>query len=276
MNAADFGTKDVRGISLRGDPEREPCFTVVHTDAELQDWPDMSEMSRRQRLHRHMNNEVVSMEIAAQCIVDFPDAPWDLRLSLARQVADESRHTEMLLRRLVALNGFKGEFPIANFEWSVTMMIPDLVGRLAVQNRTFEAGLIDILGELKTRWQEAGDGETAEMLETILADEIVHVRFANRWIRQTTRENPRRLLDVAHAIQFLARAFDQLSPSPGEVNAAGVVLTEALIAERRRAPAVNIGDRKIAEFTDDEVAEVLRQAGFRSLVAETTAQHGGD
>jgi len=33
-------------------------------------------------------------------------------------------------------------------------------------------------------------------------------------------------------------------------------------------PAVNIEDRKLAEFSDDEIAEILRQAGFRSLIPE--------
>ena len=33
-----------------------------------------------------------------------------------------------------------------------------------------------------------------------------------------------------------------------------------------RVPAVNIEDRKLAEFSDEEIHEILRQAGFRSLV----------
>ena len=31
-------------------------------------------------------------------------------------------------------------------------------------------------------------------------------------------------------------------------------------------PAVNIEDRKLAEFTDEEIEEILKQAGFRSLL----------
>jgi uncharacterized ferritin-like protein (DUF455 family) len=100
----------------------------------------MSDISRRERLHRHMNNESGAMEIAARCLVDFPDTPWDLRMALARQVSDESRHANLLLQRLRELDGFKGEFPIANFEWGVTLMLEDLPGRLAVQNRTPRRG----------------------------------------------------------------------------------------------------------------------------------------
>lgn len=255
-------TKVVGGVTLHTDPAREACFRVVHTDAEMQEWPDMSEVSRRERLHRHMNNETGAMEIAARCLADFPDAPWDLRMSLARQTADEARHAALLLRRLRELGGAKGEFPVSNFEWGVTLMLDNLPGRLAVQNRTFEAGLIDILGSLRTRWREAGDGTTADMLETILADEVTHVRFANRWIKRLTEADPRILLQVAMAVRFLGRVNAQLAPQPGDVNAVGIAWTE----ERRQAPAVNVEDRRAAEFTDEEIAEVLRQAGFRAIV----------
>lgn len=267
MRAPSPDTKVVGGVVLRRDPAREPCFTVVQTDAEMQDWPDMSEISRRERLHRHMNNETGAMEIAARCLADFPDAPWDLRLSLARQTADEARHATLLLRRLRELSGDKGEFPVANFEWGVTLMIPDLPGRLAVQNRTFEAGLIDVLGTLRTRWREVGDDATADMLETILADEITHVRFANRWIKRMTEEDPRTLLKVAMAVRFLGRVNAQLAPKPGDENAVGIAWTE----ERRLPPAVNIEDRREAEFSDAEIAEVLRQAGFRSILPSIPA-----
>ena len=141
-------------------------------------------------------------------------------------------------------------------------MLDDLAGRLAVQNRTFEAGLIDVLGTLRNRWREAGDNETADMLETILADEITHVRFANRWIKRATQENPRILLDVAKAVRFLGQVNERLAPQPGDVNAVGIAWTE----ERRMPPAVNVEDRKEAEFTDEEIAEVLSQAGFRSIL----------
>ncbi len=262
MSTATKDTKVVGGVELRRDPAREPCFTVVHTDAEMQEWPDMSDISRRERLHRHMNNETGAMEIAARCLLDFPEAPWDLRMSLARQVADESRHAQLLYDRLRQLDGFKGEFPVANFEWGVTLMLDNMPGRLAVQNRTFEAGLIDVLGTLRNKWREAGDDVTADLLEGILADEITHVRFANRWIKRTTEQNPRTLLQVAMAVRYLGRVNEQLAPQPGDTNAVGIEWTE----ERRLPPAVNVEDRKAAEFTDEEISEVLRQAGFRSIL----------
>jgi len=260
--AAPTSTKTVRGVTLHGEPARETCFKVVSTDAEMAEWPDFSEQSRRERLHRHMNNECSAMEIAAQAVADFTDAPWDLRMAIARQAADESRHVAILHRRLKEFGGTKGEFPVSNYEWCVTGMIDNLPGRLAIENRTFEAGLIDILGQLKTTWRAAGDDRTADALEAILADEITHVRFANRWIRRLTEQQPGVLLLVAQAIRFLRAVNTALMPQVGETNTVGFTFT----AEKQQAPAVDVDGRLEAGFTEEEVLEVLKQAGFRSIL----------
>lgn len=259
------GIKVVGGIELRADPAREAIFKVVSTDDEMVDWPDMSEISRQERIHRHMNNECGAMEIAAQALCDFPDAPWDLRMKVARQAADEARHVLLLLARLRALGGEMGQFPVSNFEWCVTNMMDNLPGRLAIENRTFEAGLIDLLSVLKNTWRAAGDIATAETLDGILADEITHVRFANRWIRRLTEEDPRVLLQVAKAVRFLGYVNQTLAPEPGSYNAVGVVISE----ERLRPPAVDVEGRLEADFTEEEVAEVLKQAGFRSILPQS-------
>jgi uncharacterized ferritin-like protein (DUF455 family) len=262
--AAAPGRKLVRGVELHADPAREARFTVVNLDEEMVDWPDMSEQSRRERLHRHMNNECVAMEIAAQALVEFPDAPWELRLAMARQATDEARHVAVLRQRFLELGGTIGEFPVSNYEWTVTGMLDNLPGRLAVQNRTFEAGLIDLLGSLRNKWRAQGDHHTAELLEGILADEITHVRYANRWIKRLTVEQPRVLLQVARAVRYLRAVNTALAPREGDVNASGV----ARDATRQDAPAVFVEGRLEAEFTPEEVAEVLNQAGFRQIVPQ--------
>jgi hypothetical protein len=259
-------TKQVKGMTLRRDPLREDCFSVVNSDAELQEWPDMTEISRRQRLHRHMNNETGAIEIAAQCLVDFPEAPWDLRMHLARQCWDESRHVASLYRRLREIGGYKGEFPISNFEWTVTCMLDSLAARLALQNRTFEAGELDLLGQLPAKWREVGDDATAEVLESILADEITHVRFANQWLKRMVQEDRRILLKIAMAVRFLSAVTAAVAPKEGEVGPTGVPFVKP---EEKLAP-VNIEDRKRAEFSDAEIDQFLRQSGFQSIMAAGT------
>lgn len=253
--SASVRRKVVNGMSLCADPAREPCFTVVHTGAEMADIHEgMSDVARRERLHRHMNNEMGSLENAVQALVDFPEAPWELRLELARQSFDESRHVEGLYLRLLELGGRKGEFPIANFEWSVTNTQDSLAARLAIENRTFEAGQMDLLGELRKLWRAGGDEATAELLESILADEVNHVRFGNRWIKKLAREDGRVVLKVALAMRFLAAAIaaDRKEPAAaGDGNHAGI--------------GVNVEDRRLAEFSEAEIDEILRQSGMASL-----------
>jgi uncharacterized ferritin-like protein (DUF455 family) len=259
MNAS-AKRKTVKGVTLCADPAREQCFQVAQDDGGMQEFEDtMAEAARRERLHRHMNNEMGALEIAAQCLVDFPEAPWDLRMQLARQASDESRHVRELHRRLCQLGGRKGEFPIGNFEWAVTNMCDTLAARLAIQNRTFEAGQMDLLGGLRTLWRAVGDETTAEVLEHILVDEINHVRFANQWIRKLIQEDRRLLLKVASAIRFLADTNAALSVAQAEP------LSETSF-EKHAKLGINVEDRRHADFNDEEINEILRQAGMSSLL----------
>ena len=263
----DIGYFQVENVRLRAEPARDDCFTVVYRDADMHEHDDQSsEAARRENLHRHMTNEMVSLEIAAACLYEFPDAPWELRLELARQCWDESRHIRVLHRRLLEVGGFKGEFPIGTLEWNVTCAIDNLIGRLTTQNRTLEAGAMDVVGILARNVRAAGDNETADILEGILADEVQHVRFANRWIKRLVAEDRRQLMKVASAVRFLMEANSKFQiKDGGEVNAIGVKLAPP----EARIPAVNVEDRKLAEFTDEEIHEILRQAGFRTLVPDT-------
>jgi uncharacterized ferritin-like protein (DUF455 family) len=265
LSASDK-TKTVRGVTLQRDPAREACFTVVQLHKDLHDYDDMSAISRRQRLHRHMHNEMQTLEIVAQGLADFPDAPWELRMQLARQCWDETRHSAILYRRLREMGGRKGEFPVMNYEWGVTQLLNSLPARLAVQNRTFEGGEMDLLRQQYDMWSQAGDQQTAMMMDALLADEVQHVRYANRWLKQMARENARTLLQVAAGVQLLQKVTAALAPEPGDVNAVGVNLTEFTHVE----VLTNVDDRRLAEFTEGELAELLRKEGFGSLVASPT------
>jgi uncharacterized ferritin-like protein (DUF455 family) len=256
------GYVEVAGLRLREAPARDACFKVVLSDSQMETPEGTGELARRESVHRHMSNEITSLDIAAQCLAEYPDAPWGLRMELARQAWDESRHVAGLARRLTEMGGYKGEFPISVFEWSITCAIDSLAGRLAAQNRTFEAGAMDVVGGNIAAWREAGDADTADLLEAILADEIQHVRFANRWLRKMAEEDRRVLLKLAMAVRWVA-----------QVNARVAALGSGAPAELSgsAAPAVNIEDRRLAEFSDDEIGEILKQAGFRSLVPEQPA-----
>lgn len=258
-----IGYLKIDDVVLRDNPARDSCFRVVWQDTDMVEYSEMSDVGRREIVHRHMTNEITSLDIAADCLAAFPDAPWELRMELARQCWDESRHVQVLYRRLREMGGYKGEFPITVFEWSITCALDNLAGRLTTQNRTLEAGAMDVVGGLHRTMREAGDDRTADTLEGILADEVQHVRFANRWIKRLAQRDPRVLMKVASAVRFLAMVNEKFQNKEGETNVVG----KALESAEARIPAVNVEDRRLAEFNDEEIHEILRQAGFRSLLS---------
>lgn len=245
-------TVEVRGIKLCRDPAREACFTVVYSLTEMHSANIKTPTARREFLHRDVNNEVQSLEIAAQTLVDFPDAPWELRVSLARQCWDEARHAALYYQRLREMGGYKGEFPVTNHEWGVACLIRSLPARLAIQNRAFEAGSLDVFQKMARLWRETGDERTAEITEAILSDEIQHVRFANQWLKRVIKDNPRALMEIAGAVNETNRITKALAPQEGEMSLDGVELAAA----RPKFPT-NVADRVFAGFSDEEVQDLV-------------------
>lgn len=253
MTSAAFATKQVRGVTLRADPARESCFTIAHHESEMNARRDHSIESVRSMLHREYNAEAQNCEIAAQMLIDFPEAPWELRMQLARQAWDEARHAAMFLRRVIELGGRKGESPIKNGDWGIVGMIGTLAGRLLVQHRLFEGGVVDTFRQVAAEHRAAGDARTAELFEAILADEIQHVRFANQWLRVLSKQ-PAVVMQLAKAMAFVAATLEALRPRVGDVSRDGV----ALVEEEHRI-AVNAEDRDSAGFTVAEVATLVKR-----------------
>jgi uncharacterized ferritin-like protein (DUF455 family) len=125
---------------------------------------------------------------------------------------------------------------------------------------------MDLLRQQVAMWMQSGDPVTAGLMDALLGDEVQHVRYANRWLKRMAQENPRTLMQVAAGIRLLQKVTAALAPEAGEVNAVGVNLTEFTHVE----VLTNVDDRRLAEFTDKEIAELLRKEGFGSLVASPT------
>src|SRR5215813_2796579 len=203
-----FDTKVLRGVEVRADPAREACFTVVHTHDDVPDAGAIGDEAHRQRTHRNYNAEVQALELAALCLVDYPDAPWELRMHFARQCWDEGRHAALEMRYLRSLGGWKGMYPISNLDWSVVGMLDSLAARLAVQNRTFEAGSLDLGNLAISLFHKQGRDEQAEVIDGMEADEIQHVRYGNEWLRRLTDAQPRAVLEIAQAMAWLQKVVD--------------------------------------------------------------------
>ncbi|KQM21891.1 ferritin-like domain-containing protein [Novosphingobium sp. Leaf2] len=103
--------------------------------------------------------------------------------------ADEAMHFAMIERHLRALGSFYGALPAHDGLWSAAYETRHDVGaRLAIVPMVLEARGLDITPMTIERTRHAGDEKGAAILERILDDEIVHVRFgATHFIEMAAR-----------------------------------------------------------------------------------------
>jgi len=197
---------------LFGDtPARDSRFDVRELWEEMANLPSGHPEIKQEFLLRQLNEELNAMEIAARNLVDFPNADWDLRMSLARQCADEARHAIAFRQLLEARGGWLGKFPVLNFQFRIMTAIPTLIGRLAVSNRSFEASGMDAINDGLSSDRHQDDVEFRSLFDQQLADEVQHVRFANVWIKKLTeRDGPKAVMALARAVAQADAAFKQI------------------------------------------------------------------
>ena len=190
-------------------PARDARFVVKEVRSELDNFPADHPEATREFLHRQMNEEIDGLEMSARNIADFPDAPWDLRMAMARQCWDEARHIEAFRRCFESRGATVGQYRVMNFQYRIIDRIDNLVGRLAVQNRSFEAAGIDAIQiEILERAKGAGEEDLVEFFDAQLADELQHVRYANVWIKRLTETaGPRALMQIARAVHAAQAAL---------------------------------------------------------------------
>ncbi len=235
--------------ALFGDASaREACFDVRDRWRDLQALPVDHPGKAVEFLHRQMNEEVQVMENAARNLHEFPDEEWEVRYWLARQVADEARHAIAYRGAVERRGGHAGMHPVWAFQYRALGRVHSLIGRLAVQNRTFEADGLDAVTHEIEAARARGDDDLVAQYEAQQADEVLHVRFANDYIRREVARRPRAVLDMTRALSGAARAFAQATEGGGRSNIPHGVASE---------------ERALAGFTPDEIAVAIRVAETR-------------
>jgi uncharacterized ferritin-like protein (DUF455 family) len=155
-------------------------------------FPDLSTReSIKERVHGIMVGEMQAMEGAGRSVYDFPDAPWEFTLDMARQVWDESRHLEIYLRLLEHLDGYVGEYPETTILWRCACA-EDAAARVAGVNRGLEGLACDVFNQLVHIARRMGDPILERAVDFVLADEITHVRMGSKWLTRLTEGDPER------------------------------------------------------------------------------------
>jgi uncharacterized ferritin-like protein (DUF455 family) len=217
----------------------------VKVDQGLPPFPDLSSReSIKERAHGIMVGEMQAMEGAGRTVCDFPDAPWEFTMDMARQVWDESRHLEIYLRLLEHLGGYPGEFPETTILWRCACA-EDAAARVAGVNRGLEGLACDVFNQLVHIARRMGDPILERAVDFVLADEITHVRMGSKWLTKLTEGDPERR---RRAIEFQESIDERFNL--GGVRQAGDH-EQVLISIATEA-------RQLGGFTDEEIQRLIK------------------
>jgi uncharacterized ferritin-like protein (DUF455 family) len=143
-------------------------------------------------LHAIAHIELNAIDLAWDLIARFREQsmPSTFFDDWVRVADDEARHFLLLEQRLRELGSFYGEWPAHDGLWEAAEDTRhDLRARLAIVPLVLEARGLDVTPAMIQRFRSAGDKITAEILETILAEEIDHVRAGHRWFEALCRSH---------------------------------------------------------------------------------------
>jgi len=207
----------------------------------------LDEEALRARLHTIYTGELQAMEAAGRTLFDFPEAPWEFQLEMARQVWDESRHTEIFSRLLEYVGAQPGDYLETDLLWRCTLT-DDPAARVAGINRGLEGLACDVFEHLIRIAQRNGDEIVERAVDYVLADEITHVRMGSKWMRKLTEGDPERLA----AAQAFQEGLDSELNYRGRRRAREDIAVDdgALVAIARES-------RLLAGFTEEEIRRLV-------------------
>jgi uncharacterized ferritin-like protein (DUF455 family) len=171
--------------------ELGPGFLFLTTAAGTASSVDRTPLQLRAQLHGIFVGELQALEAASRTLWDFPDAPWEFKMNMARQCWDEARHVQIFEKLIDHVGGAIGEFPENTFLYD-TSCVDDPVLRVAGVNRCLEGLACDAFRSLVDYGRATGDDVIAQAVDFVLADELTHVRFGSEWVREFTRGDPER------------------------------------------------------------------------------------
>jgi uncharacterized ferritin-like protein (DUF455 family) len=216
-------------------------FRVENADA-----PD----SARSLMHGIFVGEIQALEGAGRTCWDFDtgdgreQAPFALKLDMARQCWDEARHVEISCKLSEHMGSEIGEFgeQVLLYEAACN---PDPVLRLTGVNRALEGLAIDVFNTMKEFGSASADPVLEFCEDWMLADEVTHVKMGSDWLRRLTDTDPERR---QQALDF-QRTVDKLFSFGG------------FRGEEEENP-IHLARkfRGLAGFTEDEITELVDTA----------------
>ena len=193
-------------------------------------------------MHGIFVGEIQALEGAGRTTFDFDDdeAPFALKLDMARQCWDESRHVEISVKLGDWMGTEIGEFTESTFLFEAACAT-DPILRLCGVNRALEGLAIDVFNTMREFGEVSGDPVLEFCEDWMLADEVTHVKMGSDWLRRLTENDPERRENALEFQRGVDKLFS-LGGFRGETDENPIQLARKL--------------RSMAGFTTDEIDEI--------------------
>ena len=137
-------------------------------------------------LHAIAHIEYSAIDLALDACYRFRNLPKKYYLDWLEVADDEIRHFN-LINNLLKKTGYKyGDFPVHNSLFEASQKTQDLLSRMAIIPRWYEANGLDanekIIAKLKKQNNPFAN-ELIEVLNIILKEEIPHVKKGDKWFK---------------------------------------------------------------------------------------------
>jgi uncharacterized ferritin-like protein (DUF455 family) len=155
--------------------------------------------ARAQCIARFANHELMATELFAWALLAFPltatggrttaCTPAALRRGFLGALADEQTHCRLYLDRLSAHGKKLGDEPLSGYFWKHIDAFASPLAFLCAQGLTLEQANLDFTILYRDAFANAGDHETANVLQRVHDDEISHVKLAATWAKKLAGES---------------------------------------------------------------------------------------
>lgn len=133
-------------------------------------------------VHAIAHIEFNAINLAWDAVYRFRDMPAHFYDDWIHVASDEARHFRLLCRCLERYGCTYGNFHAHNGLWEMAVKTDhSCLVRMALVPRVLEARGLDVTPGMIRRLRAAGDGQTADVLQVILDEEVGHVAAGTRW-----------------------------------------------------------------------------------------------
>ncbi len=154
--------------------------------------PHLSEPRMKARaLHSFANHELLAIEMMAAALLIYPHGDEDsirFKKGILGALRDEQKHLQLYVKRINDLGFEFGDFSLNDYFWRQMPKLRTPAQYAAVMALTFEAANLDFAGYYARVFRSLGDAVTADILDTVLEDEVSHVAFGAHWMKRWRRD----------------------------------------------------------------------------------------